>query len=291
MTPSFKIVDLEQGSEAWHDFRKGKIGSSDAASIMGVSPWETPLQAFERMMFDTKKPVNAAMKRGSEMEKTARDWTNERSKTAYVPTVIQSLEFPDLIASLDGYFFDECHWLLEIKCPGERDHLEAIRGHIPDHYKPQLEHQLMVAGVDSMYYLSYNEDFEEKGVTILYHGDARYRQELFSQEMAFISRLADFKPPEPIDRDWVEIVDSAASQKVARLKTIRTIQKDLELESKTIETELKTDLTHPRTKIGGAKIQKIVRRGAVDYSKIEFLQTLDLEPYRKQNTEYWEIRV
>jgi hypothetical protein len=41
----------------------------------------------------------------------------------------------------------------------------------------------------------------------------------------------------------------------------------------------------------GIRLSKIPRKGAVDYSQIECLKELDLEPYRKKSIEYWKIGV
>jgi putative phage-type endonuclease len=285
----FKIIDLVQGSEEWHAFRRGKLGSSDAASIMGVSPWETPLQAWERISFDLKRPQTSAMKRGSDLEETARKWLNERLNANYQPAVIQSIDFPELIASLDGYQEVEGEaGIIEIKCAGEKDHLEAINGEVPAHYLPQIQHQLMVSGLDAMYYVSFDG---KDGVIVPVKRDQKYIDKLFCEEMAFIQRLADFKPPEPIDRDWVEINDYEREIKLSRLKTMRSVRLGLDNEEKKLKKEILDGLEHPRCKVGDAKIQKITKLGLIEYGKIEALQGMDLEPYRKPPTEYWEIRV
>jgi hypothetical protein len=39
----------------------------------------------------------------------------------------------------------------------------------------------------------------------------------------------------------------------------------------------------------GVRCQKINRKGSIDYEKIPLLQGLDLEPYRKESSEYWKI--
>src|ERR1044071_4059462 len=114
----FKIIPLQQQAPEWKAFRKGKIGSSDASAIMGQSPFETPFECWERHIFHLEKETTPVMKRGTELEPVARQWVNDSLYTHYEPAVIQNREFPDLIASLDGYYYlDGKHYLLEIKCP------------------------------------------------------------------------------------------------------------------------------------------------------------------------------
>jgi len=68
-----RFVDLVQGTPEWKEFRKGKIGSSMAASIRGIG-FKTPLQLFEDVMEDRETPDNEAMRRGRDMEPVIRDW-------------------------------------------------------------------------------------------------------------------------------------------------------------------------------------------------------------------------
>ena len=286
----FKIVEGPegiQGSPEWLNFRKGKIGASDAATIMGISPWETPLQLWERMTFDKEKTKTTAMKRGTDLEAKAKDWVNEKLKVNFQPAVIQSLENPERIASLDGFEIKgSMPFLLEIKVPGMKSHLEAINGVIPDHYYPQLQHQMDVAGVDEMLYCSFDG---EKGIIIICYRDAKYCEELFSREMLFMKHLNDFRPPEPVDRDWIEIDDSEATSEVVRYRELSLIIDELEEEMKNIKASLIAKLDHSRCKIGPAKIQKIMRKGAIEYDRIEELKRVNLEFYRKPPIETWKI--
>lgn len=283
----FRFINLLQGSDEWLEWKQWKIGSSDAASILGLSPWETPLQCWERHMFDLKKPTSKAMARGLELEEVARKWINDKLKVNYEPKVIQNLDEYWIIASLDGHYEkDGEHHLLEIKCPGLDDHLDALSGNIPDHYYPQLQHQMMATGLDSMTYLSFDG---KNGAIIEVKKDPEYCENLFLQEKDFLARLKDFKPPEVTDRDWVEIEDSRRSKTLSRIKEIRDIIEELEIERKDLETEVKEDLPHVRCKINGAKIQRISRPGAIDYSKIAILKEVNVDAYRKPPVVYWAI--
>ncbi len=64
--------------QAWHEWRRGGIGSSDAAAIMGVSPWRTPKEVWEEKVYGTSVIIdNSAMARGRELEPIARTWFEE----------------------------------------------------------------------------------------------------------------------------------------------------------------------------------------------------------------------
>jgi putative phage-type endonuclease len=283
----FQIVPLEQQTPEWMAFKKGKIGSSAASAIMGESFFETPLQCWERHIFHIKKETSSAMSRGIELEPKARAWVNEKLKVNFEPAVIQSIEHPEMIASLDGFEMKgSAAFLLEIKCPGNKDHMEAVGGNIPGHYRAQLQHQMMVADVEEMLYCSFDGT---EGVILECKRDHEYCKKLFCAEIAFIQRLADFDPPPYQDGDWLELIDSEQVRKANRLKQIDEIMKELLFEKNELESEIKSTLTHPRCKIGDIKIQKISRPGAIDYPQIEVLKTMDLEKYRKPLITYWRF--
>ena len=45
------IVDLQQNTPEWLEFRRLRIGASDAPVIMEVSPYTTPYTLWERLSF------------------------------------------------------------------------------------------------------------------------------------------------------------------------------------------------------------------------------------------------
>lgn len=288
----YRIIEglaSQQGSPEWHNFRKGRIGASDAASILGISPWETTLQCYERIQFGTKKLPNEAMKRGTNMEAKARDWLNLNHGYNYKPVVIQSIKYPQFIASLDGY--EEVNGqpnICEIKCPGIHAHGDALAGRVPAYYMPQLQHQMDLVGVQSMLYLSFDG---EVGVIIHVPRDEKYCQELFLQEWAFYASLINFTPPPATDKDWVTVDDSTALEKAERYRQLTLLIDELENERAEIRHLLEPEEGHPRLIVGDMKIQRVIRKGAIDYEKIPELQGKDLEPYRKKPIMQWRFSV
>jgi putative phage-type endonuclease len=283
---SFIIIDIEPNSTEHFEFRKGKIGASMAPDIMSAG-FDTPLELWEQLMFDKKKKVSASMSRGITLEPKAREWINNKLKADYQPKVIQSIENPWRIASLDGYVEKNGEpQLLEIKCPGVQDHLTAIDGHVPDHYMPQLQHQMDVANVDSMHYCSFDG---VEGTLILVKKDKEYCKKLLREETLFKWRLDNFVAPEPLDKDWVQLSDQDQLLKAERHRQIRQLLEELSDEKKEIEYELQKDLPHVRCAIGDLKIQKIIRKGNIAYDKIEELTGVDLEKYRRAPVSYWRF--
>jgi len=289
---SYKIVEGEcslQGSESWLQFRRDRIGASDAAAVLGVSPWMTRLQLFSSKIEGTSTPSNPAMQRGTRLEPKARDFVNQIMKSNYQPALIQSLKYPGLIASLDGYWEKEdgtIH-ILEIKVPGIASHTLALEGTIPENYIPQLDHQLLVSGLDSVIYFSFDG---ENGTFLKHSRDEKRISELLAVELKFLSDLNEFRPPEPSDMDWVEKYDLNSLALSHRYKVISQMISDLEDEKEELKEQMIEGLNHPKVKIGKVCIQKTMRKGNYDVEKIiEKYLVLDAEDFRKPSSESWRI--
>lgn len=282
----YKLVDLAQGSPEWYEFRNGKIGASMAAAIMGVSPWQTPLQLWEEICLGKSRAPTPAMMRGTLMEKNALEWVRNKYKVDYRPAVIQSTKYEWFIASLDGWqdYTDEFPKILEIKCPGPDSHLKALEGNVPENYFPQLQHQMAVSGAPSCLYFSYDG---ETGVAIVVKRDEEYIKTLISKETAFFCSTIDFTPPNAQDKDVVDLDDSEAFTKAERYVQLDRLVEELQKEQETIREYLISKAPHSKVRIGELKISKVSRKGAIDYSKIKELSVVDLEAYRKKNSESW----
>lgn len=286
-----QTVDLIQGSQEWLNFRKGKIGSSMAASIMGKG-FRTPLQLFEDIVEDRQVEVNDAMRRGTRLEPIARAWLDERFACNLEPAVIEHPN-PDYrwhFSSVDGIWqnpVDGGIFVVEIKCPGKTDHQTALDGNVPEKYLPQCYHILEdLHGVHEMLYFSYTEESQ----ALVWVSRNEYEMATqFAEELSFYSRLLNFRPPEPTDKDWVEIYSQEALSKANTYSFIMDQIEVLQEQASKLKQEMIQSLESNRAKIGNLKIQKVVRAGAVDYSKIEALQGIDLEPYRKEAIVSWRI--
>lgn len=153
------ILTLIQGSEEWHQHRMLYRNASEAAAVMGVSPWLTPYQLWELKTGRRSQEVNFAMQRGTELEPAAR--AAYELATGYImePAVMVS---GDYSASLDGISLPG-DLILEVKCPVKgRDSetwKEAEAGRVQPHYYWQVQQQLMVSGATNAdFYVFDGED-------------------------------------------------------------------------------------------------------------------------------------
>ncbi len=74
------------------------------------------------------------------------------------------------------------------------------------------------------------------------------------------------------------------------LQVIKRQLKELQEREQDIKDLLIGMSGHVNSIGGGIQVQKIVKKGVIEYSRIPQLQELDLEDYRKPPSEYWQIK-
>lgn len=94
---------MEQGSELWLRWRRGVIGSSDAATIMGENPWSSPAYLMkEKLGLNPPFKGNAATREGQRLERSAREALIKEANFNLIPLVVQDGKSPYVAASLDA---------------------------------------------------------------------------------------------------------------------------------------------------------------------------------------------
>lgn len=195
------IEGLKQGSVEWREWRRKKIGGSDAniiaswflddydypyekwpgAAIYKLWALKTGSTAFkeekDRSFGDYVDPKT----HGKNTEDAARDWY-EIETGEFAPAVCMEHDLNrHIAASLDGYVAGQL--AVEIKCPKEPDdHRAAKEGHVPDKYFAQFQHNLFVANVPVLHYVSY---FQGEGVVVPIVPDAEFLDRLRDAEEEF----------------------------------------------------------------------------------------------------------
>ncbi len=278
------LRDLEQGTAEWLSLRTTKITATDAAVIIGASHWKTRIQLYNEKISDTPITtfVNTRMKRGTDLEPIARQLFCIQNGIEVYPRVV-TREWA--MASLDG-MSDDGKYIVEIKCPGEKDHVLALNGKVPDHYYPQLQHQLYVTGLQSIFYYSFDGT---DGVTIVVKRDDAYIEKMVEEEKKFYECLINKTPPEPCENDYIERNDELWNQCASQWKFVSEQIKSLEKEEEHLRKQLIFLAADSNVKGGGIGLCKIQRKGSVDYGKIPELRGVDLEIYRKSPIDTWRI--
>ena|SRR6266849_6129601 len=151
---SYVIVNLQQGTAGWSEWRSQGIGSSDAPAIMGENPWKSASQLLQEKCGAKETTSSAAMDRGTELEPEARRHYEIKVGVQVVPACLQSVRFEWLRASVDGLAADGSA-VVEIKC-GETVYRNSSESRkVPDYYFGQLQHILAVTNLPSIDFWCY----------------------------------------------------------------------------------------------------------------------------------------
>jgi len=286
-------IKLDQGSPEWHEYRSMHIGASDAPIIMGVSPWRNVKQLYNEKLGLQNIRSTPAMQRGIDLEAKARECFQVECGFSIRPAVIESKINPWMCASLDG--ISKCGQIVEIKCPGKKDHDLALRGQIPDYYYPQLQHQMYVAGVQFAWYYSFDGFM---GVAIKCERNAQYIEQMIKTEKDFYDSLMSFEEPKSNEEEFVEL-DNPSFQTLAEKYKRECLQaKEYEeaLALKLAEIQGTKDLIlaicqGKNVRGHGIKVRQCSRKGTIDYTKVPELQGVDLEKYRKEASVSWKVEI
>jgi putative phage-type endonuclease len=192
------IIALEQGSNDWLKYRQSKVMATDTPILLGSNPWKTKLELWEEKLgLRPAQQLNDAMKRGQELEPTARKLASEIIGIEFEPCVWESDKYPFMAASLDG--LSSCgNYILEIKCPKEKTHLDAINEVIPAYYWDQMQHQLACLNdVQICYYFSYRPEYEKNPYAIIAVSPFLERRlEILEKSQEFYINMCTMNPPE-----------------------------------------------------------------------------------------------
>lgn len=153
---SYQII-RQKDRNAWLKDRERGIGSSEVATILGLNPWETPLQLWRRKMgIDQPKPENFAMKAGHYLEDAvskfyADETGKEIIKASAGDWLIVNDEKPFLRVSPDRTYWipgrpksDRNKGIVECKTT----QMEIDADNPPQHWFCQLQYQLGVAELE-----------------------------------------------------------------------------------------------------------------------------------------------
>ena len=194
-----KLVNLIQGTQEWHDFRATKFTASDAAAMLGLSPYKTRAQLLDEKATGYTEEVTPAKQalfdRGHAAEAAARIILEDDCGYEYFPVTGVSEEWDRMAASLDGQTFDETQ-IMEHKLWNEK--LAAyIQEHddLPETHWPQVEHQLYVSGSCLCSFIVSNGT-QDNWVQLDYESKPERRQAVIDGWREFEADLANHKPAE-----------------------------------------------------------------------------------------------
>jgi len=281
---------MEQRSHEWYELRRTKIGASDCPALMGLSPWKNSYDVWLSKQPDYVQEVNEAMQRGIDLESEA--LISFEKETGYLmsPKVIISNQKSFLMASLDGYEIDgKC--AVEIKCGGEKLHLQSMHGEIPKYYIAQMQHQMYVAELDHIYYCSYRPQnvVNPLYIEVIKRDECFIEEMLKKEESFYFDHMLTGVPPE--NPKQYKVMNS---QQWKFLSDVYLKLDQQEQEARDGKEDIKKKMIElcgeENSKGNGIILQKIERKGTIPYSNIPEVKQMDLEKHRKPSTSFWKVK-
>jgi putative phage-type endonuclease len=186
----YLIDDIEQGTEKWLEWRRGVIGASEAAIIMGDNR-----RKGRQQLLDEKRGLiepfsgNDVTREGNLNEPRARAALAKKYKQKLTPVIVQDFHEPFLAASLDGINSSRDQ-IYEIKCGARTYENVQISRKVPSYYVAQIQHMLMVTQMESLIFAAYRP--REPLITFEVFRNDSYIRELRRKEKNFIRELEGY---------------------------------------------------------------------------------------------------
>jgi putative phage-type endonuclease len=220
-----KIPQYEQRSPEWFKQRENKLTSSDAATALGINPYQKSHEVlFKKCGHDLNPFVgNVATLHGQKYE--------DEAIKKYCEITKQENYNYGLIAHEDVYNNKEYYWLagspdgiaisktdinakpvlLEVKCPYRRVIKQGI---IPDYYVPQVQLNMFICDLDVADFIEYRPPNEINIVRInrddIWLKENLTKLEKFWKEVEFY-RNTDIKlhPKFPKSKNIIDLTDNS----------------------------------------------------------------------------------
>ena len=272
----------------------GRITGSRVAAALGFSPWQSPDDLIREMVrqrhgVESEFKGNVATQYGNTHEPDAilsyemETGYKTRSPKFYKKTYL-GVPFgatPDLEVRESG--------LAEFKCPYRlregKGEFESI-DHLP-HYYAQMQIQMFCTGKSWCDFYQWSP-YATLCERVLY--DPTWIDQNIETLQKFYNKyVQELDNLEHLEPKMKEITNFRSMQLVEEYLELKEAEDQLKGRKQDILQELST--AHGVCKIGDHKLQRVTRKGSVQYAKVvkEHCPSVDLESYRGAASSYWKL--
>ncbi len=187
--------------------RQSGFGGSDAASVLGVNPFMTPLELYESKVYEITEvgEMTPQMERGVVLEPIAADrYALKTGRTIVEREMKRHHDYPFMIGNVDREILEginvDSPGILEIKCPGLQI-MAKVKAHgLEDYMMVQLQHYLAVYGYNWGSFALFNAERMDL-IWFDLQADQDFISTLMEKEEAFWFDHVYLKIPPSVDPD------------------------------------------------------------------------------------------
>lgn len=276
MTPT--KLNLAPNTPEWLEARKNYRTASEAAIVLGISPFTTR-EKFKLIKAGlAKQYYSKAMQQGHEQEQQVREWFSTAMGKNFREEVWVRGSY---LASLDGIDGDT---ILEIKTSSHTFN-KLIDGDIPNYYRVQIEQQLYCSGAAKAYLVAYCPKTDQYAVS----DEITLRDET----MPIIEAAWEAFNAMPMPEGDIDASDNLALlREFEQYATLKREAERIEAEMAKIKAKIMQYKADNRT-VTCNGYQIIAKAGAakVDYKKAATDAKLDLTPYKTQGEPTYMLKM
>lgn len=281
-----KIVELQQNSPEWLQWRKTGFSASEAPAVMGESKYfpKTPFQLYQVHTGQKEVVFTKAMEDGHTYEDRGIAAALIETGHLYKPTCGENGRF---IASFDGYSDTAQIKVCEVKTTTEGSDLWK---NWKKHYKWQLVHQALVADVEKVLMVVYAKDTGASLIEV-FEVTQDDKEKLTAAWLDFAECMDNFIPPAlHKTADYREIESDEWCGLASEYKSLSETEENIKKRKAEIKKRLVDLADGSPAKGSGISVYYSTRKGSIDYAKVPELAGVDLEPYRKKASSFWAVR-
>jgi len=200
-----KVIDIQQRTPEWLEWRKKGISATSCSIIMGENPDKTKLQLWRELVGLDMPPNLGAIpqvRRGVKFEPLALQAFEDKYGQIGLPICAESSEHSFIRASFDGLIADGSP--VEIKNLADDNHLDVLKNREKSRayklYSWQVRHQMIVSSAARGYLWFWSPKHEP--LCLVVERDEILEQRIIKAEAAFWGLVQSCTPPEADpDRD------------------------------------------------------------------------------------------
>ncbi|MGL4479810.1 MAG: lambda-exonuclease family protein, partial [Aeromonas veronii] len=191
-----ETMQLQQGTAEWHAHRSKSFNASEAAAMLGLSPYKSRAELLREkatgIVPDVDPNTQARFDRGHEYEAAARELAEEIVGSELYPMVFSAeVDGLPLSASTDGItMLEDVTW--EHKTLNQDLAAALDAGRIPEEYEPQMEQGLMLTGAEKCLFMASNGN-KETMLYAWYESKPAVRARLLAGWKQFAEDLANYQ--------------------------------------------------------------------------------------------------